>query len=470
MNSTPLSAPDLGPLSPWAPELAQAFVTLASDIALVMDEQGVIRTVAQGRHSGDEALLPSAHAWVGRRWADTVSADTRGKVDQLLTEVTRTGLARRREISHPLEEGNSVAVAYTAVRLGVAGPVLAVGRDLRAIGAIQQRFLEAQREMERGYWQVRQNEARHRLLFQVATDAVVLVDATQHRIQEANPAAAALFGHPPEQLIGHALPGFFLQAHRQALDDLTATVLQSAQPAEIRTRLLNHSTPASVALTPLPADGGTRVLVRVRLAELPSGDNALDQTLSRLVDGASDPVLVSDTAGHVLLANPAFLRLARLGSERELKGRSIADWLTWPEGDLRELLQRVRRGGLSPALTGQLLGGDAPAMPVTFSAALLAEDDFECIGWSLRRADNAGPAIAGAEALQTALGTLAARIGQTPLPELMREAAALLERHFIGLALERTHEDTAAAARMLGISEQRVGGRPRGEPPHPETS
>ena len=41
--------PDLSPLSPWAPELAQAFVTLASDIALVLDERGVIRTVAQGK-------------------------------------------------------------------------------------------------------------------------------------------------------------------------------------------------------------------------------------------------------------------------------------------------------------------------------------------------------------------------------------------------------------------------------------
>ena len=65
-------------------------------------------------------------------------------------------------------------VAYTAIRLGEHGPVLAVGRDMRAIAAIQERFIETQQDMERGYWNARQAESRYRLLFQVATDAVMV--------------------------------------------------------------------------------------------------------------------------------------------------------------------------------------------------------------------------------------------------------------------------------------------------------
>ena len=38
---------DLGTLSGCAAELAEAFVSLASDIALVIDDSGVIRSVAQ---------------------------------------------------------------------------------------------------------------------------------------------------------------------------------------------------------------------------------------------------------------------------------------------------------------------------------------------------------------------------------------------------------------------------------------
>jgi len=465
MNPTNLSAPDLGPLSPWAPELAQAFVTLASDIALVMDEQGVIRTVAQGRHGGDEAMLPEARTWVGRRWVDTVSADTRGKVDQLLSEVARTGLARRRELSHPVDEGASVAVAYTAVRLGQDGPVLAVGRDLRAIGAIQQRFLEAQRDMERGYWQARQAESRQRLLHQVATDAVLLIDTAERRILEANAAAVDLFGNPAEHLMGHALSGFLLQAHRQAFDDLAVTVLQSAQAAEIRIRLLNHSTPASLALTPLAGAAQPLLLARVRLAEVPGAAAQLHQTLVRLGEGAGDAVLVSDSAGHALMANVAALRLLGLADERELKGRPLADWFEVDDGGLDALVRRVRRSGLVSRLPARLLTPDARTLPVELAASLLSEGDTESIGWSVVRLGPGG--AASVEALQGALSALAGQVGELPLPALMREAAALLERHFIGLALERTHEDPAAAARLLGVPEQRLGGAPDADPSPP---
>lgn len=467
MNPSNLSAPDLGPLSPWAPELAQAFVTLASDIALVMDEQGVIRTVAQGRHGSDEAMLPGARSWVGRRWVDTVSPDTRAKVDQLLTEVARTGLARRRELSHPLDEGASVAVAYTAVRLGQDGPVLAVGRDLRAIGAIQQRFLEAQRDMERGYWQARQAEARHRLLHQVASDAVLLIDAAERRITEANAAAIDLFGTPAEHLVGHALSGFLLQTHRQAFDDLAVTVLHTAQAAEIRIRLINHSTPASLALTPLPGEGRALLLARVRLAEQPGTAAQLHQTLARLGDGAAEAVLVTDSAGHALMANAALLRLLNLGDERDVKGRHLADWFEVAGGGLDALIRRVRRSGMAVREPARLLAADARALPVELSASLLSEGDMECIGWSVGRLGPAG--AASGEALQSALTALAGQVGELPLPELMREAASLIERHFIGLALERAHEDPAAAARLLGVSEQRIGGLPGGVPPLPET-
>ncbi len=460
--------PDLSPLSPWAPELAQAFVTLASDIALVLDERGVIRTVAQGKGGGDESLLPAAQDWVGRPWADTVSADTRAKIDALLNEVARTGLARRREINHPLNDSASVAIAYTAVRLGHGGPVLAVGRDLRAIGAIQERFLEAQREMERGYWRVRQAEARYRLLFQVATDAVLMVDSERRVILEANPAAVEMFECTAEQLMSRDLTQFFLLPYRQALNDLMATVCQSGQPAEIRARLAGRTTVTSVAVTPLRTDDLHRLLVRVRLVDMPGSASDLSATISRLVDSSSDGVLVSDPAGHVLLANPAFLRLVRLNTELDVKGRPLTDWVGISDEDFVHLLQQVRREGLAQRMSSRVVTADAQVFPVEITAALLTEGDRECIGFTIHQAlDAAGARLEG---LQAAVSDLANRIGKAPLPELLRQAALLLEQHLIGVAMERTREDTAAAARLLGIPEQRIGGATGSDPSTPEIS
>ena len=88
---------------------------------------------------------------IGRPWANTPTGETRTKIGQLLKEVGATDIARKHEINHPSDSGASVSVAHTAIRLGANGPVLAVGRDLRAITAMQQRFLDAQQEIEKSY-------------------------------------------------------------------------------------------------------------------------------------------------------------------------------------------------------------------------------------------------------------------------------------------------------------------------------
>ncbi len=144
---------DLAALSPWAPELAETFAALATDVALVLDEQGVIVKLAQ--HSAEPLLSPE---WVGKAWADTVTVECRPKVARILSDVAETGIARRREINHTQPGGGSAAVAYTAVRLGEKGATLAVGHDLRAQAAMQQRFVHAQQALEKSYWQARQEK------------------------------------------------------------------------------------------------------------------------------------------------------------------------------------------------------------------------------------------------------------------------------------------------------------------------
>ena len=162
---------------------------IASDVALVIDNDGVIRSVAEGA-----SPLPAAcSSWVGQRWVDTASADTRRKVELLLDEIGAIGVSQRREVNHPIVDGDAVPMAWTAIRLGERGPVVAVGRDLRAVAAIQRRFLDAQHEMELDYWQRRHADSRYRTLFQVARDAVLVLDADSFEVIESNEAARSLF-------------------------------------------------------------------------------------------------------------------------------------------------------------------------------------------------------------------------------------------------------------------------------------
>jgi hypothetical protein len=141
---------DLEVLAAWAPELADTFVALACDIALVIDADGRIASFAQR----DEQPIASP-AWIGKMWSQTVVIDSRAKVQQMLADVAQHGRADRREINHLASHHSSsdgMPVAYSAARLGTHGPTLAVGQDLRAQAALQQRFVAAQEALERSYW------------------------------------------------------------------------------------------------------------------------------------------------------------------------------------------------------------------------------------------------------------------------------------------------------------------------------
>ncbi len=83
---------------------------------------------------------------------------------------------------------------YAAVQVNDEGKVVAFGRSMQPMAVLQQQLVNAQQSMEREYLRMRQAEARHRLLFQVASEAVLIVDAATFKVLEVNPAAAKLLG------------------------------------------------------------------------------------------------------------------------------------------------------------------------------------------------------------------------------------------------------------------------------------
>lgn len=437
MNEIRTDRPDLDALSAWAPELAKTFVSLASDIALVIDNAGVICSVAQG---GADPVAPGACQWIGRPWIDTVSGETRAKITNLLDEVARTGLARRREVNHPLGFDNSVSVAYTAIRLGETGPVLAVGRDLRAIAAIQKRYVESQQETERCYWQARQADTRYQLLFQVATDAVIVVDGETLAIIEANQAAAALLDVSLGTWQGRHIASAFEHHARGGVIELLGNARSTGQSGEIRARLQGTHASAGVVATPFRADNTMRLLVRLRLIETAGTSDALSQNLSRLLDSASDGVVVTDSSGRIEIANAAFMSLVGLSDEEDVSGRALMSWVSLTDQPLAALVAKVRRDGIARDIQSWVRrDGDEP-VPVDISAALLTEGDQECIGFTLRPIEHAPGTqevdIAADNALSQLLGAGIAALGDQleplALARVVREAAAQL-----GISVER---------------------------------
>ena len=163
--------------------------------------------------------------WFGRPWSETVSPDSQPKVDSLLREADRNIASGWRQLTHQNMQGRDVPILYAAVRLTGGDRYVALGRDLRAVAALQQRLVDAQMSMERDYARLRFAETRYRLLFQTSSEPVLILDGGTHRIVEANPAAIALFGHRAE-----ARRGPTLQRHVRRWQSLSNPGLPQRSP------------------------------------------------------------------------------------------------------------------------------------------------------------------------------------------------------------------------------------------------
>jgi PAS domain-containing protein len=424
---------ELGPLSGYAPELANLFVSLAGDIALVVGQDGVIQNVAVGA----ALAAQSPGNWIGRPWAETVTGDTRRKIELLLQEAGGTGVTRKREVNHPGTSGADIPIAYTALRLGRQGPLLVLGRDLRVVAAIQQQLLGAQQDMERDYWALRRDQSHQRELTQVANDAVMVVSGAALQIQIANPAAMELFVDTIGTLAGPA---------RQLLEK----AMQTGKPVEIRTRRLRSSDLQSqlfdIFAAPVPGHAvgnGQRLLLRAR------------QVGSNEGPPANIATVITDTAGRILMANDALVAMCSEGVGNTLYGRSLCSLLDSGQGALATVLERVKREGMAKA-DSVVLGGHGMVCEADIWATLINDGDQERIGFNLNlHASNAADTLAGA------LQDVISHSQGQPLSALLQQVQALTERHAIGDALRSTRANMEASASLLGIStadlSQRLG-------------
>ncbi len=172
-------------------------VGAASDIALVLDDEGTIIEVVTQR---PELGARGARDWLGRPWVQTVTVDSRQKVEALLRDAQAAADAagRWRQVNHPVKDGDDLPLLYSAMRVvrddsrSGRGRIVAFGRDLRDSVALQRRLIESQQAMERDYWRYREAETRYRHLFETTAEAVLIVDGATQKVLEANPAARAL--------------------------------------------------------------------------------------------------------------------------------------------------------------------------------------------------------------------------------------------------------------------------------------
>ena len=153
---------------------AALLLSAAADVALVIKADGTI-----GGRIVTAPDVPAAFmsAWPGNAWADVSTIESRPKIEQMMEEAVQGLPPRWRQINHPVAGEADVPVRYCLLKAGAKGEFVAVGRDMRHLAAVQQKLLAAEQSIEQEYARLRHAETRYRLLMQVASEAVLVVDA-----------------------------------------------------------------------------------------------------------------------------------------------------------------------------------------------------------------------------------------------------------------------------------------------------
>ncbi len=433
---------------------AARIVAAGGDVAMVIDSGGFIRDLSI---ASDDLMRDGFADLVDRPWADTVTLESRHKVEELLSEAKAGRPGRWREINHATPRGDNISLRYTAVSAGHDGQVIALGRDHRAVAALQQRLVQAQQTLERDYTRLRDAESRYRLLFQMASEAVMVVDAGAKRIVEANPAAERLVGGADGGLVGRPFARVFEPESRDAAAALL-TVVQSAAHANAQpARLEANGRAFAVAASVFRLDRTTYFLVRLTPQErdeqiaAPPIDTHMLATIARLPDA----FVITDERLQILGGNAAFLDLTQLGSEEQARGRTMDEFLGRVGVDRNILLANLREHGVvrNFATVARNLIGET--IDVEVSAAYVRDADNPCFGFAIRTVARRMPdSVGSSPALPHSVEQLSQLVGRVKLKDLVRETTDMVERLCIEAALDLTGNNRASAAEILGLSRQ----------------
>jgi transcriptional regulator PpsR len=428
-------------------------VAAGGDVAMVIDHEGVIRDIAV---SNEGMARDGALTWLDQRWSDTVSSESRHKVDSLLHDALSAGVSTWREVNQITPSVDSMMVRYLAVDARREGQVIVIGRDDRATAIAQEHLLDAQQALERDYSRLRDAETRYRLLFEMSGEAVVVVDAATRRVVDANAAAERALAEPGGRLVGEVFARLFDAECYDEAASLISVVQSASRSNSVQMRLLVKGRDMAVSASLFRQDRTTQCLIRMTPAE--SGEPILrdaELPLQALLERLPDAFLVTDGSMRIVSANAAFLDLARIATKQQAVGQPLNAFLGRADVDRNILLDNLREHGSVRNFSTVLRNQYDDQEDVEVSAVSASEGPETCFAFTIRsvrrRQNDRAP---NQPELRRSVEQLTELVGRVKLKELVRETTDLVERLCIEAALELTKDNRASAADVLGLSRQ----------------
>ena len=432
---------------------AARLITALSDVALVLDEKGVIRDLA---FSNDELAAENHKHWLGRRWVDTVTVESKAKVEMLLRDADSEASMKARELNHRLFSGQDLPIRYSAVQMGRSGPIIAVGRDMRMISRLQQRLMDAQRSMERDYLRLRNVETRYRILFQLSGEAILIVDASGLKIVDINPAGGLLLESTAGRLVGRSILDVFDTASRDNISNLIDAARNAVRIESARI-VLPDGRACYLSASLFRQDDAAHFLMRL-LPAVANGNHAISTVKSQVLQAVEDmpeAFLVVGLDRMIIEANTAFLEVAELSNHAQARGQTVDRWLGRSSVEINVLFANLKEHGAVRDFATVIRSEYGTTEDVEIAGVSVTNTERPCFGLVIRSVRRRFENTLQAKPEQSrSASQLSELVGRVPLKELVRETTELTERLCIEASLNLTGDNRAAAAQMLGLSRQ----------------
>jgi len=445
----PLRAPQ-ATLGTLTSDVAARLIESAGDVALVLDAKGRIVDVT---FAGEDWSQDGASAWIGQNWADICTIESRPKIVDMIAAAAKGDVPRWRQVNHP-GNGSDIPVRYRVTAIG-GGRIVAVGRDLREMAAVQQRLLQAQQSLERDYLRLRHAESRYRLLFDLGREAVLIVDADTRRVIEANPAATALAKLKDGALANRPFASMIdPKDHEAAIAYLgSASVVDDVPPAAVK--LADGMTRVMLTATAFRQDRTTFFLIRLTDTDVGAGSVATSARLLDVIDRMPDAFVLADGGLNILAANHAFVELTQAVSIARIKGAPLGDWLGRAGIDVGLIVDQLRENGAVRNVATIVRGIAGAIEQVEVSAVSAPGPEGDCFGFSIRGVGRRMRDLPPTDRdLPRSVEQLTELVGRMSLKDIVRESTDLIERLCIEAALQHTSDNRASAAEILGVSRQ----------------
>ena len=435
------------------PSTLSQLLGVVSDLTLVMDAKGVIEDVSTGR---DTLAVLGCQAWIGTRLIDTVTTESRIKIQEMLQSQGAPEQMRWRHVNHPAPNGNEVALQYVVLPLG-GGRLLALGRDLESLAELQRRLVETQQTMERDYLRLRHIEARYRVLLDTSSEPVLMVDANTQRVLEANIGAQSLLKDAGKRLVGRDVRECFEGESQGEVQSLLRMALATGRIEMCAAKVAGVTSAWTVSATVFRQEGGAQFLVRLVARDTVSnahqesgGPDVLSEAMERFPDGW----LLTDPTGTIKSVNEEGMALLGLTAYSQVVGQNLERWLLRGAVDWGVLNTSLRQQLPVRNFATEVRTLSGMTLPVEVSAVALARPEpmYAFFVRDMDRRLQGGASVAQSQAHPFA--DLSQLVGRRPIKDIVGETVDTIERMCIEAALELTHNNRASAAEMLGLSRQ----------------